>query len=166
MRRALVRLSQKGLRTEHGEWRLAAKQAERLRRELGLTWEGASCGCEAGEPGKLSVAGRNTYHPRGWGFRVGKPIVPATAMGVRPTSRNWPIRARSPERRQRLTRKLAEILEILGRMEPGDRAVLEPLVLPAWLLRRRRLEERDRLIRAVIREFSPGAAYRRRQGNG
>lgn len=37
----------------------------------------------------------------------------------------------------------------MERLPPDDRAFFEPLVLPAWLLRRRRLAARDAAIRAA-----------------
>jgi hypothetical protein len=44
---------------------------------------------------------------------------------------------------------LARILNILAHLPAEDRAVLEPRVLPPWRLRRRRLDERDAVLRAL-----------------
>lgn len=51
--------------------------------------------------------------------------------------------------------ELARVVEILARMESADRAFLEPRLLPGWLLRRRRLLQRDELIREARRRFFP-----------
>jgi hypothetical protein len=49
--------------------------------------------------------------------------------------------------------ELARLEAILARLAPDDRAVVGPLVLPGWLLRRRRLAERNGLIREARRRF-------------
>jgi hypothetical protein len=56
---------------------------------------------------------------------------------------------------------LAHIQEILARLAPDDRAVLEPVTLPRWLVRRRRLEVRNQLIVAARPVFSsdPRSTY-------
>jgi hypothetical protein len=47
------------------------------------------------------------------------------------------------------------VARILAQLELDDRAWLQERLEPPWRRRRRRLEERDRLISAVIREFFP-----------
>jgi hypothetical protein len=50
---------------------------------------------------------------------------------------------------------LARIQEILARLAPDDRAVLEPVTLPRWLRRRRRLAGRDAAVIDARQRFFP-----------
>ncbi len=47
------------------------------------------------------------------------------------------------------------ITEVLDRLSPDDRAILEPVTLPRWLRRRRRLAERDAGVIDARERFFP-----------
>jgi len=54
----------------------------------------------------------------------------------------------------------ARIDSILARLPAEDRALLEPRLLPAWRLRRRRLDERDAEIRALAANYPDSTGWR------
>jgi hypothetical protein len=52
--------------------------------------------------------------------------------------------------------ELGRVEAILARLASDDRAILEPVTLPRWLRRRRRLAERDAAVIDARQRFFPG----------